>query len=189
MPRNKTGKRTAKRQVKVNTLVTVQKLEKDFMGIPAKLAAQLNKEVNALKQKENKLKNAASKAKAQLKNSDARVKAASKMKTAAGKKQLNAAKKAHSETVKAHAALNSQLQEATQSLESVVQKQAKFSSLSKHLNQFEKEWAKNSKKMKARKKVKARKVKASVEAMQPHFQPMEAAMDEHRLNETSEIAS
>lgn len=201
MSRNKTAKRTAKRPSpsKNITLATAQKIEKDFVEAPARLIAQLNKEIAAAQTKENKLKNAANKIKAQVKNSEARVKAAAKAKnTSAGKKQLNVAKKAHAEIAKAQADLDKQLKEANQSLESIANKHAKFVALSKHLSQFEKEWAKKAKKLKASKKAKikakTKKVTAKaklpvVEPEQPHVESYATTINNVRLEETTEIAS
>lgn len=190
MPRKKTAKRTTKRRMTKNTLAIMQKLEKDFLQAPAKLADQLNKEILSLKQKENKLKNVINKIKAQIKNSETRVQTATKFKnTSAGRKQLNIAKKAYSETVKTQTALSKQSQEITKLLDVITKKQTKLAALRKHLSQFEKEWAANSKKIK-------NKVTANPKTIAPPMleQPNVIASattttDNARLNEITEITS
>src|SRR5690349_8342940 len=92
MPRKKIAKRANPRQMN-NNLTTLQKMENDFWATPAKLAAQLNKEISVSKQNEIKLKNEVKKCQQQLKSADASIKAAAKVKTAAGKKQLFKTKK------------------------------------------------------------------------------------------------
>lgn len=161
MPRKKTAKHHAKRQSASHSSATLQKLEKDFLDAPAKIATQLKKEIAAHKQKELKLKNAAIKAKAQLKNAETRIQAAAKLKgTAAGKKQINRAKKAHNMMQKSHMEANKQLQDASLIVEAFLLKQAKLSAWQKNLNQFEKEWARQAKLMKAKANAQAAKVKS-----------------------------
>ena len=70
MPRKKNAKRITKRQTAGNKTTAkpfsnIQKMQKEFLQTPMKLAAQLNKDVLALKQDENKLRNALNKAKNQ----------------------------------------------------------------------------------------------------------------------------
>lgn len=191
MRRNKIVKRASKRQ-----MTPVHQMEKEIFTIPAKLVAQLNKEISALKQKENKIKNAFNKINAQIKKSAVRVKTADKLKhTSAGKKQLNKAKKSHNEIVKSQAAYNKNLQEIMHSLENSENKQSKLIALGKHLNQFEKDWAKNSKQMKAsaaksKPKKTVAKAKKIVPTMdRPHAEPYEATLDHIRHDETADVAS
>jgi hypothetical protein len=206
MPRNKTAKRSAKRNTIITNraLATAQKMEKDFIEAPAKLAAPLDKEIASLKQKENKVKTALHKIKAQLKNWESRIKAATKAKgTSAGKKQLSVAKKAYRETIQTQAELNKELKLTLQLLETATNKQAKFYALSKLLKQFDKEWARNARKAKASKKVKAKAKRQTVKAktkakpvmieieQQSHFEPVEVTTigSEVRFDEATEITS
>jgi hypothetical protein len=197
MSRRKTAKRTTQRQTTNKSFAAVQKMEKDFLQAPAKLAAQLNKEISPLKQKESKLKTAINKIREQLKNSEKRIQTAKTKPTSIGKKQLHAAKKGHSNILKTHITLNKQLQEITKSLETVAAKQAKFIALRKHLNQFKKEWAKEAKiiKTKANTKIKTKaptkrtsKLKTSP-IEHPQTEHVERMMDETRFDETTEATS
>src|SRR5262245_30132672 len=110
MPRTKSKKRANKRQVN-NILTTVQKLEMELLQTPSKLAAQLDKEINAHKKKENKLAKAFNKAQNKLNSAEAKIKAAENAKSPkAGKKQLKVAKKMYNQAAEIHADLNKQLQ-------------------------------------------------------------------------------
>lgn len=201
MPRNKTAKRTAKRAITKNTTAIAQRMEQDFAGVPAKLIAQLNKEITSLKQKENKLKTAHNKTKADVKNWEVRIKVASKAnKTATVKKQLIAAKKAYTQANKTQTGLNKELQQASLSLETLLNKQAKLTALSKLLNQFEKDWTRNLKKAKVKVKKSGKKAKttskthsipATIPAEQSHFEPVEtiAPSSENSFSEAAEMAS
>jgi septal ring factor EnvC (AmiA/AmiB activator) len=196
MPRNKTAKRTNKSQTMSNILVSVQKMEKDFIQTPSRLAAQLSKEVNAHKQQENKLKNALNKIKSTLKNAETRVKSAIKVKhTSTGKKQFKIAKKVQGEAVKLHNDLNKQLQAISKALESLLNKHAKLSALGKHVRQFDKEWSKASKKTKVKAKAKTQTRKAKVKTRtassvveQTQHHPVESTYDTS-LDETAEFTS
>lgn len=201
MPRNKSAKRTNKRQTVSNILVSVQKMEMDLMQSPSKLAAQLDKEINTHKKQENKLKNALNKIKNQVKTAEARLKTAGKSKSSsAGKKQLKIAKKMYNEAADAHADLNKQLQSITNTLGALLDKQSKFNALGKCLNQFNKEWSKSAKsaakKAKAKSKPQAKKIKSkrknkleSAAVEQLRIQPVETTMDNSRLDEVTELAS
>lgn len=205
MSRNKTAKHNAKRALVKNTIASTDKMEKDIASVPAKLAAQLNKEITSLKQKENKLKTAHNKIKTDVKNWETRIKAASKaQKSAAAKKRLNAAKKAYTQANKTQDGVSKELQQTVQTLETLLNKQAKFTALSKLLNQFEKEWARNSKKASAANKAKAKKKKSAkkskvaktpavpvtIPAEQPHFESVETmtAGNEISSSEATEMA-
>lgn len=166
MARNKSAKRSVKRQTASNTAANVQKVEKEFFQIPAKLAALFNKDINAHKKQESALNKAVAKCLAQLNKADAKVKtAAIKAKTSSsGKKVWNAAKKAHEKLTKVHADLNKQLQTVSHACNEVVNKQARLNALHKYLGQFEKEWAKIAKQLKADAQAKAAADKAKVAA-------------------------
>lgn len=199
MPRSKSAKRTSKRASKRaskpatkrvaskpttanNTFATVQKMEKDFLKVPGQLASSLTREVSSLKQKEAKLKAAGQKLKAQIKTAETRMKAANKNKnTATGKKQFSAAKKMHAESVKSQSGVNKDLQETVKSLENVGLAQTRLLALHKHLTQFEKEWAKQAKQLKAKAlakaKAKPKKSKNKRSAAAPAQTPM---MEDHQ---------
>jgi predicted nucleic acid-binding Zn-ribbon protein len=164
MPRKKTAKGPAKnKKATNNSFVGLKKMEKDFHDTPAQLSAQLNKEISVLKQKENKLKSALNKSKAQVAQAEKKIKAAAKNKsTSAGKKQWLAAKKNHSQLMKSHIDLNKQHQEIFKSIETATTSQSKYAALRKHLSQFEKDWAKQVKKLKLKAKAKAKVKKAKV---------------------------
>lgn len=144
MARTKMKKRSGKKnQAKSNVWGTVQQLENELMRVPAKLAVLVNKEVNAQAKKEAKLQKATDKAQTALLKAEARVKSADKAApTAASKKKLKVAKKTHQQAADAHLALDKQLQQTTLVVESLLDKQDRLVALDKHLNQFEKEWAK-----------------------------------------------
>lgn len=199
MSRKKTARRAAKRQSMNNKSSMAQAMEQEFMRTPAKLSAQLNKDILVLKQKENKLKTALNKQKSQAKNSESRIKAAASKTTAAGKKQLKKAKKAHKVLVKNQAALNKQLQSASKLLQAAMDKQAKLMALKKHLMQFEKDWAKGAKKVavKAKVKTKQRKRAQVMEPMKmnrpvqelPQVQNFENSIGDGIVSERTEITS
>lgn len=162
MARNKSAKRTVKRQTKNNNAVNVQKAEKDFYQVPAKLAAQFNKDINSHKNQQNKLNKSLAKCLAQVNKAQAKENAAAaKAKTSSsGKKAWNAAKKAHVKVAKVHAGLKNQFESVTKALNELLNNQAKFNALHKYLGQFEKEWAKTLKQIKAEAQAKAAKAKA-----------------------------
>lgn len=200
MPRNKTAKRTAKRHRMIKPLANTQKIEMDFMGAPAKIIAQLNKDVTVLKQKEIKLIAAVNKIKAQVNKCETRIKSAEKAKNAsARKKQLKIAKNEYSETLKAQKELIYQHKEIIELRDAASEHHNKMVALSKHLSQFDKEWAKKSKQMKAEKKAKlkakpkkesakTRTMSSIVELQQ--IEAIEPTIDNVRLDEaTTEMAS
>ncbi len=192
MPRNKTAKRLTKRAAAPTSLANAQKMEKDFIDVPAKLASQLTKEINSLKQKEAKLKAALNKAKAQTKASEGKIKKASKAnKSATGKKQLAVAKKTHANKLKIENGLNNQLDETSNLLNTILSKQAKFIMIGKLLNQFEKEWSKGAKKSKTAKasvKKTTKKKKVTAKEQSP-TEAMDTPANEVRHDEVTEITS
>lgn len=199
MSRKKTARRIAKRQSPNKNASITQKMEQEFMRTPAKLSAQLNKDIIVLKQKENKLKAAFNKQKSQVKNSENRINVAALKTTAMGKKQLKKAKKAHSALLKNQAVLNKQLNATTKLLHAAMDKQAKLAALKKQLNQFEKDWAKSAKKVTVKDKAKARprkvtqvsepiKTTRSVPEL-PQVQNFETSIGDGIVSERTEITS
>lgn len=208
MARKKIAKRSAKRPASQSS--SLQKMEKEFLGIPRKLAEQLNKEIKALRQKESKLKAAVAKSKTKVKSSEMKLKNASaKSKTPSSKKQLSTLKKSHAKTMQSHAALEKQLSEASNSISASSNSHAKLVALRKHLTQFDKDWNNKAKanqttkatktaKPQAKKKVKLAKSKVDKQqdlkqTQQPaelenQYQPQqdayEAANELFRIDET-----
>lgn len=192
MPRNKSTKRTAKRQTANNILSNVIKMEKDLLATPAKLATQLDKEINAQKQKENKSIKALNKIKAAVANAEARSKDAQSKTTPTAKKQFKKFKKAYAVAIKMQAIADKQHQDISITLESLINKQSKLIEMNKYLNQFEKEWSKNSKKMHAKPKASKKSAKVKVTAsrdQQPQIDRMEMLVDSTQVNEPTELAS
>lgn len=195
MPRNKIVKRTNKRQASNNVMANVQKMENEWMLAPAKLAAQLNKEVNAHKRKENKLKKAADKIQVTLARAETRIKSASQANTPTSKKTLKKAKKIHNEASKAHSDVNKKWKQATQALTSLLDKYAKLIALDKHLSQFEKEWIKSIKALKAKAKSKKDKVVMKPTASlrqaeeQSRVESTPHTLDTVNMDETAEVVS
>ena len=188
MPRKKIAKRTAKRKMPNNALSAIQQIEKDLFAAPAQLAAQINKEIASLKQQENKLKTVINKIKAQVQATEKR------MQVASSKKQFDAAKKARNKTIKTETTLSSQLQQITKLMGVISNKQAKMTALRKNLNQFGKEWAKNSKALmvKAKTKTDRKKPKTKNKALlstthPPQTDHFDTTVD-NRLNEVTESA-
>jgi hypothetical protein len=150
-----TTKKTAvKSQPKKAANHLANTLEKDFRDIPAKLVAQLRKDVATLAQQEKKLKVELKKADAQKKVSKNKhavlaVKAKKKP-SATSKKLMNVAKMAHDKTLKTIQDLTKQLEPIKAEMKATAAKQAKFTAIVTQLNQFEKQWA-----LKAKKAVKA----------------------------------
>lgn len=179
MPRRKTAKRQVKRKPNAQNKIayTLSKLEKDFHDAPAKLLKQFNKEVDLHKQKEKKTKTVLLKAKSQLKHLEARLKQTAKSKnTTMGRKRYQASKKALAKHNQLVLELNSKLKEITKLLTIAMNKQEKLQALRKQLSQFEKDWIKQSKKLKAKSSAKKRKTrtknKANIQqeqAPQPDF--------------------
>lgn len=200
MPRNKNVKRTKKRQSKQSSvLASVKKTEISLMQTPSKLAAQLNKEINALKKIEIKLKNAISKNKTLVKNAEMRIESVTKSKnTPSSKKKLMKAKKIFGQAIKSYDELDNKLQDIVTRLAALSQQQTRLISLNKYLGQFEKEWAKSKKtsskaeakktKAKARSKAKIKLV-TSPAAEQPAVPADEVTFDDLRFDEVTELAS
>ena len=111
-----------------------------------------------------------------------------------------------SETTKTYSQLTKELQETSQTLQTISIEQSKLNALHKHLNQFEKEWAKTAKKMKAQ--ANAAKVKAKAKAKTrskpkklstqptqpsitetPKIETFDTIESDIRLDETNEVTS
>lgn len=157
MPRNKVVKSAARKkqpskQASKTPANQLQKLENDFSATPAKLAEQLTKEIAALKQKENKLATTLKKIQTQASKIKKSIVAAKKLSTASGRKQLAAAKKALNDTKKDYALSNAALKETTAAVAQAEINLAKCYALAKLLKAFNKDWAKQARKLKAKAK-------------------------------------
>ncbi len=185
MPRKKIARRKPKNQ-QVNTVAALQKMEKDFLQAPARLAAQLNKEINSTKQQESKLKKSLSQVNSQLQNSEKRIRASSPANTATAKKQLRIAKLAQKTNAKEKANLQKQLNAITKELQATAIKRAKFVAVQKHINQFEKDWIKQAKalqaKAKTQPKAKAKAKKAAMDNMIEQQQEAFEQTSDHMIN-------
>lgn len=196
MPRKKSTKRTIKRQKASNIMVSVQKMEMDLIQTPSKIAAQLDKEINGHQKQEIKLNKAINKIKKQIIKAEAAIKSAGKAKSSAvGKKKLKVAKKMYNQAAEIHTSTNKQLQAVTNTVESLLEKQSKFIALGKSLNQFNSEWAKTLKKVKAKskaqdvqKKSKAKK-KSKSSNVEQLIQPDENSMVDSTIDEMTDLAS
>lgn len=202
MPRNKSVKRANKRQTANKILVSVQKMEMDLLQMPSELAGKLDKEINAHKKQEIKLSKALNKSQKQMMSAESRLQSiANKAKAgSAGKKQLKKAKKMHDAAAEIHAALVHKSQAVNNTLEALLEKQSKFTAIAKTLNQFNKEWSKSAKEVKAKAKVKSKpeakkirsknKSKSAPAAIKElHISPVDANMDHSKLDEVTELAS
>lgn len=196
MPRRKYAKRATKMQKARTNVATIQKLEKDFLRSPAKLAKQLNKEVASLKQKDTRIKKAVAKLDATANAASKRIQAAENSRnTAAGKKKYNKAKKNYGKANKLLAALNKQQNKNDKLLNDVTNRHEKILAIRKQLAQFEKEWANRTKKKPIQitakpKKAKAIKTKvkeAFTEA--PKYDTFETVTSDVVVAETTEATS
>lgn len=190
MPRKKTVKRVTKRQVKSNRSNTIKTMEEDILGAPARLAAKISKEISFQKKKENQLKAALNKISAKIKKVEGRVKPATLPTTPTGKKQFNAVKKTHRLAIKTHSDLGNHLQETTKTLASLTNRQSKVVALSKQLDQFEREWARTSNKIKETSKVKPKQKKIKEKAISSSIREMpietvDVSTDNVALNEAT----
>src|SRR3990167_3977379 len=140
MSRKKTGRHVAKR--KENTLVTVQKKEREFLKIPSTLSALLNKEVSTIKQKETQLKKSIAQLTTRITSFEKKSQTNPKLTTASEKKQFQIATRTYNTHLKTKELLVKQLKSTGESLLIAIDKQAKLMAFSKYINQFEKEWLK-----------------------------------------------
>tara|TARA_R110000868_G_scaffold318196_2_gene578984 strand:+ start:365 stop:1030 length:666 start_codon:yes stop_codon:yes gene_type:complete len=155
--KNRKTKQATKTPTKANALL---KLELDFSEAPAKIATQLTKEIAAHKQKENKLNTTLTKITKQIAKIEKTIVAAKKQRTATGRKQLTAAKKALNDTKKDYSLSNAALKDTAKQIAATELKLARISALTKSLKAFDKDWAKQAKKLKAVAKTKAAKASA-----------------------------
>lgn len=196
MPRKKNAKR-AKKSLKARTnVVTIQKLERDFLRSPMKLARQLNKDVTSLKQKDSRIKKAINKIDATAANAEKRLKNAEALKhTSAGKKKFVKAKKAHMKSSQLLAGLNKQLNKNTKMLDEASARHEKLVALRKNISQFEKEWATRAKTKKTKatskpKKTRVTKTKAKeLFSEAPKYDTFETITNDVNVEETTEAAS
>ncbi len=165
------AKNNIKRQPK-SVMTPAQVIEKEFNEAPAKLMTQFRKELTALKQQEKKLKSELKKAQVQkkvAKNKRTALVNKTKMNnTAAAKKLLNAAKQHYDQVCSLIQDLSTKCDNLKKQSSLLSEKQSKFTALSKHLKQFEKQWMMKNKKpttaSKTRKKTdKKSKVEADIE--------------------------
>lgn len=161
MPRKKMSSSKSKQKnltMKKSTLALAQEVEKDFLGMPAKLAALYRNEVAVLKQQEKKLGTELKKVKADKKAAETKQVALSRAKkTATAKKQIAAAKKASVEAGKMIKTIMVQMDQASKNAHKLAAKQTKFSQISIQLIKLDKQLSKATPKVvKARKKVKAK---------------------------------
>lgn|GEM_PF-4300488 len=176
MSRKRNNKPSAKRKSAKNSNYSLQ-LEKDFYNAPAQLSAQFNKEIVGLKQAENKLKATFAKLKTQAQ------KARTKVKANAANKSMNL--------------LSKQLAEMTKSIQTATQKQAKMAALKKVFNEFEKDWTKKAKQIKAKPKKMAKPKKSmtksnpqALPAEQPHMDNFEETLENvSTMDSSAEIIS
>jgi len=204
-PKVSQKKKTTTRKTKMtkaatpNTASMIKKMEKEFMQAPAKIVAQINKDLKSIKQKEIKLSKAANKNQHQLHNAESRLVSAEKSShTAAGKKRFKIMQRKHDALVKAQDKLNQQVETHSGRVTEMENQQAKFNAIIKQLAQFDKDWAKNSKMnaSAANAKTKNRKQKqkdveipnniATIERTQTD--DVQTLFDEISLDESSETA-
>lgn len=176
MPRKKSGKRVIKRK-EINTLATIQKMEKEFLKTPTMLAVLLNKEINLLKQKESKLKKSINQLITHITNFEKRSLSNAKSSAAHGKKRV------YSANVKAKALFTKQLNSIEQLLKTTTDKYAKLIAFSKYINQFEKEWSKQSSKI-----VPIKKLKQPTQTLEA-VQAAESEANDALINNVAEAAS
>ena len=190
MPRKKPTKRTPKRQSAHHTLTNVFVMEKDWLAAPAKLAAKLHKEINSHQQKENKSAKMLNKIKEKVKNAEMRSKQAEAASTPMAKKQFKKWKKAYGIAAKMCDQAAKKHESIATTLETLLNKQAKFIALNKQLSQFEKEWTKQAKNN-ARTKPSKKSSKAEASSKTEHNQAehMEMMVDNAQMNEQTELAS
>lgn len=139
MARKKAGKPSSKRETKS----ALQRLEQELKDSPARLTAEVAKEIKNLKTKEAKLKASSIKLKAKVKELASRYLNAEKnKKTPSGKKKFAALKKQHDLQLKKSNGLEKELKAQSNAVATATNKHAKYSALKKHISQFEKDWAK-----------------------------------------------
>lgn len=149
MPRKATKSKINRKTMSLST-----NMELDFLAIPTKLPAQLNKELKVLKKQEKKLESSLSKM--QKQRAKAENKYAALASKAKNKTQANAAKKLLDKLTQAAAKLSDQLNGIKQHGNLLSLKQAKFTAICNYIASIEQKWEK--------KYAKANKVKTTVKA-------------------------
>lgn len=150
MPRNKSTKRARKQQKSSNPLVGIQKMEMDWLKAPAKMAAQLAKQIQINEKQESKLNKAVKKINAQANKAEAKVE------SAVAKKQIKIATKKLDAIVKAQSDFNKQLQMITNTLDGLNGTRSRLNALQKCIHQFNADWNKAAKNANSNKKQKNR---------------------------------
>src|SRR3990167_5954403 len=119
---------------KENTLVTVQKKEREFLKTPSTLAALLNKEVSTIKQKETQLKKSIAQLTTRITSFEKKSQTNPKLTTASEKKQFQIATRTYNTHLKTKELLVKQLKSTGESLLIAIDKQAKLMAFSKYIN-------------------------------------------------------
>ncbi|MHB1947644.1 MAG: hypothetical protein ACYCQI_05975 [Gammaproteobacteria bacterium] len=136
------GKKTAvktKRQAKMGGLALADSIEKDFLHVPAKLAAIYKKDLGAAKQQETKLKADLKKAEAINKIIKQKCDILTGKTTATAKKQLAAAKKTFVNSNKFISHLVAEIAKASKLSQLLAHKHAKYTTLGKELAKLSKQ--------------------------------------------------
>jgi transposase len=169
----KLKKRAAKRQAPpTNTKALISKFEKDLLSTPSQLVAQLNKEINKLKQKELQIRKALVKLSTVINKSEKQ--AANKLKPSGqSQKKLKQAKKAQT-------ALQQEAKQTTQLLKTTQEQRKKLLALSKYIAQFKTVWTNASKQVSKKRQI-------SKERKQPKPNPLISGLTE--LSNTAEAPS
>lgn len=179
----KTKQAKTKHPAKFIGLTTVESMEKDFRNTPAKLILHCRKNLSQLKQHEKKLKAQLSKATASKKVAKTKHAALTTKMTPAAKKQMIVAKKTCDSWDKATAQLTAEIDHIKAICKSLVQKQTKYTAISKQLAQFEKDFfADSQKKTVAKKKIKKADTNSRSKIV---IEPASQAHDEHAVTLTN----
>lgn len=175
MPQKKTGKRVVKRQ---DVLTTVQKKEREFLKTPTALSALLVKEVKLIKQKQIQLKKSIDQLATQIANFEKRPQTNTKLNSR--EKKLFQTYQAN---IKAKSLLAKQLESTKQLLRTAIDQQVKLMAFGKYINQFEREWQKQTTKVIPLKKPKP------AEQLTEQLQPNESGIENISVNRTAEVIS
>jgi hypothetical protein len=182
MARKKNSKRAKLADKSPANASLIKKMEKTLTQTPLKLAKLINKEVSSLKKKQNKLKSTIDKINQQIKKHEKRLVTAAKIDSAAGKKQAKAAQQKLNAALKIQRNLEQQWEQTSLPLDKAANMQSKFVALNKHLESFEKEWAKQAKtalKTKSSKKSRPESAIIADSAGQETYEPIEEHITEH----------
>lgn len=150
MPRKKNAKSASKKSTtknqttKSNISNATAALQKALQDAPAKIIAQLNKEIATAKQNEKRLQAALKKAqsaKSAAEKQFAAITSKHKAKpTAASKKQLAKQKQNFDKNSKTLAEITNQANQSKAQITHLTSQQAKYAELTKRIAQFDKEW-------------------------------------------------